>query len=109
MHLKLFYTFEQFKAILEVHILNCIARQGVVAERLRRAHLSRWKLPRRTLHYPVWIDSGWENVKKGMHAVFFTAVNPMFVDQHNEVESDLTSSRIAVHKNHWKVYQNTVY
>ena len=30
--------------------------------------------------------------------MFFTAVNPMFVDQHEEVEFDLTKSRIAVCK-----------
>ena len=46
-HLKLFYTFEQFNAILEENSL--------------------------TLHHPVWIDFGWENLKKGRHAVFFTA------------------------------------
>ena len=37
-----------------------IARQRVVAERFRRAHLSRWKLPRLALCRPVWIDSGRE-------------------------------------------------
>ena len=46
---------------------------------------------------PVWIDCGWENVKKGRHVVFFTAVNPMFVDRHKEVEYDLTNPRIAVY------------
>ena len=65
--------------------------------------------PRLALHNPVWIDSGWENVKKGRHAVFFTAVNPMFVDQHKEVEHDLTKPRIAVHENNWKIHQHTVY
>ena len=76
-----------------------IARQGVVTERLRRAQLSRWKLPWLTLHNPVWIDSGWEKMsRKRRLAVFFTAVNPMFVDQHKEVEYDLTKPRIAVYK-----------
>ena len=79
-----------------------IARQPVVTERLRRAHLSRWKLPW-LAHHPVWIDSEWENVKKGRHAVFFTAVNPMFVDQHKEVEYDLTKPRIAVYKPQLKI------
>ena len=87
-----------------------IARQGVVTERLRRAQLSRWKLPRLTLHNPVWIDSGWEKMsRKRRLAVFFTAVNPMFGDQHREVEYDLTKPRIAVYKNKWKVHQHTVY
>ena len=31
---------------------------------------------------------GGKNVKKGRHAVFFTTENPMFVDQHKEVEFD---------------------
>ena len=33
---------------------------------------------------------GGKSIKKGRHAVFFTAVNPMFVDKHKEVEYDLT-------------------
>ena len=60
-------------------------------------------------HHPVWIMSGWENVKKEGHAVFFTAVNPMFVDQHKEVEYDLTKPRVAVYKNNWTIHQNAVY
>ena len=46
---------------------------------------------------------GGKTVKKGRHAVFFTAVNPIFVDQHIEVGNDLTNPRIAVCKNHWKL------
>ena len=42
-------------------------------------------------------------------AVFFTVVSPMRVDQHKEVEYDLTKPRVAVFKNNWKVHQNTVY
>ena len=79
-----------------------IARQRVVTERRRRAHVSRWKLSWLTLHHPVWIDSGWGNVKKGRRAVFFTTVNPMFVYQHTEVEYDLTNPSITVHKYNWK-------
>ena len=45
---------------------------------------------------------GGKSVKQERHAVFFTAVNPMFVDQHEEVEFDLTNPRIAVYKIHWK-------
>ena len=41
--------------------------------------------------------------------MFFTAVNPMCVDQHKEVEHDLNNTRIAVYKNTWKIHQNTVY
>ena len=39
--------------------------------------------------------------------MFSTAVNPMFVDQYEEVEYDLTKSRVTVCKNKWKVHQNT--
>ena len=41
---------------------------------------------------------GQKDVKKGRHAVFFTAVNPMFADQHKQVECDLTNPRIDVYK-----------
>ena len=39
--------------------------------------------------------------------MFLTAVNPMFVDQHKEVEYDLTKPRIAVYKDNWKLHQKT--
>ena len=42
---------------------------------------------------------GGKSIKKERHAVFFTAVNPMFVDQHKEVEYDLPNPRTAVNKN----------
>ena len=45
---------------------------------------------------------GGKSVKKERHAV-------MFVDRHNGVEYDLTNPRIAVYKNLWKTFQNTVY
>ena len=39
---------------------------------------------------------GGKDVKKGRHAVFFTAVNPMFIDHHRERDFDVTKPRIAV-------------
>ena len=48
---------------------------------------------------------GGRSVKKERHAVFFTAVNPMFVDQHKEVEYDPTNPRIAVYNNQKKGLQ----
>ena len=51
--------------------------------------------------------SGGKSVKKERHVVFFTVVNPMFVDQYKEVEYDLTNPRIAVNKKHWKIHQHT--
>ena len=41
--------------------------------------------------------------------MFFTAVSPMIVDQHKEVEYDLTKPRIAVYKNNRKIHQNKVF
>ena len=52
---------------------------------------------------------GGKSIKIEKHAVFFTAVNPMFVDQHKEVEYDLTTPRIAVYNKHWKIHQSTMY
>ena len=40
--------------------------------------------------------------------MFFTAVNPIFVDQHKDVEYELTNSRIAVYKNLWKINQKYI-
>ena len=52
---------------------------------------------------------GGKSIKKERHAVFFTAVNPTFVDQDKEVGYDLTNSRVAVYRNHLKNHQITVY
>ena len=52
---------------------------------------------------------GGQDVKKGRHAVFFAAVNPMFIGNYREQDYDLTQPRIAVYKHDWKVHQNTVY
>ena len=52
---------------------------------------------------------GGKDVKKDTHAVFFTAVSPMFIDHFRERDYDVTNPRIAVYKNHWKTQQNTVY
>ena len=41
--------------------------------------------------------------------MFFTAVDPMFVDQHKEVEYDLTNPRIAVYTFHCTIQPNTKY
>ena len=52
---------------------------------------------------------GGKNVKEGMHAVFFTAVNPMYIDHYREREHDVTKPRIAVYKHNWKIHQNIMY
>ena len=42
--------------------------------------------------------------------MFFTAVNPMCVEQHQEeAQYDLDKPRIAVYKNTWTIHQNTVH
>ena len=35
--------------------------------------------------------------------MFFTTVNPIFVDLHTEVEYELAKPRIAVYKNNWNI------
>ena len=52
---------------------------------------------------------GGKDVKKGRHAVFFTAVNPMYIDHCREKDFDVTKPRIAVYKHNWKAHQNTMY
>ena len=44
----------------------------------------------------------------GGEDVFFTAVNPMFIDHYREKDYDVTKPRIAVYKNDWTVQQNRV-
>ena len=108
-HLKLFCTFEQFKAILEENtlILHC-----------KTTCCCRTTSPSASFHVGSSHDvhsivqsgliPGGENVKKERHAVFFTTVNPIFVDQHQEIDYHLTKPGIAVHKNNWNAQQNTV-
>ena len=86
-HLKIFYTFDQFKAILEEKNWSYIARQRVVTERLRRAHLSRWKLPSSSLDW-FWM---WKCQEKEACGVFYSRKS--FADQHKEVEYDLTKTQ----------------
>ena len=97
---KLFDTFEHFLVMLED---NTLILPRTVAEGLHQVHQQCWKFTRFTLHNSFWM------FKKARHAVFITVVNPMFVDQHVPVEHDLTTPRIALHKNGWKVHQNTEY
>ena len=41
--------------------------------------------------------------------MFFTAVNPMLIDQHGERDYDVTQPRIAVDKNSKQIHQNAKY
>ena len=52
---------------------------------------------------------GEKDIKKGRRAVFFTAVNPTFIDHYRERDYDVTKPKIAVYKLNWKTHQNTVY
>ena len=45
---------------------------------------------------------GGKDVKKGRHAMFFTAANPMFIDHYRERDHDVTKPRIAVYRNNRK-------
>ena len=50
---------------------------------------------------------GGKDIKKERHAVFFTAVNQMYIDHYRERDYDVTKPRIGVYIG--KMYQNTVY
>ena len=52
---------------------------------------------------------GGKSVRKEMHAGVLHSRESMFIDQHTEVEYDLTNPRIPVYKKHWISHQNTVY
>ena len=52
---------------------------------------------------------GGKDVKKGRHAVFMTAVNPMYIDLYREKDYEVTKPRIAANKHNLKIHQNTVY
>ena len=62
--------------------------------------------------HPI-IDSGLiaggRNANKQRDTVFFTAVDPLKANLHEQREFDLTKPRIAVYKQKWKVHQNAVY
>ena len=92
-----FDTFEQFKAILEGAFVDLAMQDNVV-------------LPDNFFEHIFHVGNSHDVhsiIQSG--AVFFTVVSPMRVDQHKEVEYDLTKPRVAVFKNNWKVHQNTVY
>ena len=42
------------------HIDPTLQDNALVSERLRRAHLPRWELPRYVLNHSIWIDSWWQ-------------------------------------------------
>ena len=97
-HLKLFCTFEQFKAILEGNtlILRCKATMLVPND---FAELICHVVSSHDLH--SIIQSGLildgKDIKKEACGVFCTAENQMSVDQYEEVEFDLTKPRIATY------------
>ena len=50
------------------------------------------------------------SLRRDRQSVFFTAVNPMYANQDlEEVQYDLDKPSIAVHKNVWRIPQNTVF
>ena len=58
---RLFFTFEQFKAILEeIQMIQHCKKTCCY----RQVHLPRWKLPRHALHHPTRIDSGWKRCQE---------------------------------------------
>ena len=104
------YTFEQCKATLEEnteiqHCKTTCCYRDNFAEHIYHVGSSH------DMHSIIQsgLIPGGKDVKKGRHAVFFTAVKPMFIDQHGERDYDVTKPRIAVYKHIWKIHQNTVY
>ena len=53
--------------------------------------------------------AGGRDVKKGRRAVFFTAVNAMYIGHYRERDHDVTKPRIVVYNPKWKTHQTTVY
>ena len=104
------YTFEQFKATLKENtlILHC---KTTCCYRATSPSTST------TLEAPMTVHSiiqsglipGGKDIKKGRHAVFFTAVNPVSIDHYRGREYDVMKPRIAVYKHTWKIHKNTVY
>ena len=85
-----------------------IARQRVVAERLRQAHLPRWKLPRYALDHSIWIDSGWQRRQEREKGGVLDG-RESNVHRSLSREGLRREPRIAVYKHNWKRQQNTVY
>ena len=107
--LILSYTFEQFTATLEENtsILHC---KTTCCYRVSSPSTSTTlETPRYALDRSICIDTGWHRRQERRHAVFFAAVNPMYIDHHREKEYDVTQPRIAVYKHNWKIHQNTMY
>ena len=51
---------------------------------------------------------GRRSLIRDRQSVFFTAVNPMYVNQdQEEVQYDLDKPRIAFYKHNWRIHQNT--
>ena len=104
-------TFDQFKATLkENKHINLTLQDNVLlpsdfAEHIYHVGSSH------DMHSIILsgLIAGGKDVKKGRHAVFFTAVNPIFIDHYRERDYDVTKPRIAVHKNNRKIHQYTVY
>ena len=82
--------------------LNPTLQDNVTTGQLRRAHLVG---SCHGLHSIIQsgLIPGAKDVKKGRHALFFTAVNPMFFDHYRGKDYDVMKPRIAVYKNDWKI------
>ena len=93
-------TFEQFKATLEEHTLVLHCRTTCCYRATSPSTSTTLEAPTtRTRSFnPDWFQVAKE-VKKGRHAVFFTAVNPMFIDYYRERDYDVTKPRILQRTN----------
>ena len=103
------YTFEQFKATREKHINPTLSDNVLLPENFVEHFYHNGSS--HELHSIIQSGSirGGKDVKKGKHAVFCTAVNPMFIGNYREQDYNMTQPRIAVYKHDWKEHLNTVY
>ena len=86
-----------------------IARQRVVTERLRRAHLLLWKSPRYALDHSIWIDSRWQRRQQRETCGVFHGRQPNVHRSLSRKGLSVTKPRIAVHTNTIGKYTNIQY
>ena len=109
-HLKLFCTFEQFKAILEVHIsilhckTTCCYQMTSPSTSITLEALTTY-----ALYHPVGIDSGWRKRQERVTCGVLYGRKPDVrrSAQRSRVRPD-ESQNCSVQKL-WKIHQNTVY
>ena len=93
-------SFEQVKATLEENTLILHCKTTCCYRATSPSASTTLEASSHDLHSIIQsgLIPGGKDVKKGRRAVFFTAVNPMFIDHSRERDYDVTKPRIAVYK-----------